>query len=173
VSGPYAIFRSPKPLFATAVVLLAVFSQSASAFFDPPYVSPSLPTASDVVSVNIRAGICDTLVGIPGYPQITRDDNSVRILLFAVRYEDSELCSLGVGTATYSIGTYSPGEYSVQVDIFYYDGGGNPRTETLGVVPFTIAGDTPSAIPANGVGRIGLLALILGMLGLAMRQRIR
>ena len=41
------------------VVALALCAQRASAFLDPPYVTPANPTAGELMSVNIYGGECD------------------------------------------------------------------------------------------------------------------
>ena len=161
---------------ACVFVLVPVFfMQTANAFFDAPWIAPTAPIAGESIAVNIRAGICDAIVGTPGYPQITQDGSSIRILLWAVRYEDPELCFLGVGTATYDIGAYPSGVYLLQVDIFYYDGFANPRIETIGLVPFVVRGSQVAAAPVtlNSPAALILIALCLATIGLAFFKAVR
>jgi hypothetical protein len=156
-----------KRFFAIAVVVLpAIISTSAQAFFDPPWIVPAAPRVDEVVSVSIHGGVCDTIFFRPGYPQITRNGNSVRI----VEYGDhlipgDELCIYGVGTLAEPIGTFSPGEYTLTVDLVYDNYPFGYETITIGIVPFTVHGVTP-AIPVPVVSltwKFVLLALLSGI----------
>ncbi len=151
---------------AAFVLLVCLLSPAfARADFGVPYVTPSNPVAGQTVSGNIHQGGCDAIAGIPGYPQITRTDNAVRILFNAVRYTDPELCNLGFGTATYAVGAFAAGSYTLQVDVRYPDAGGDFVVETLGLVAFDVAGaSAPLAAPASTAG--GLL-LMIGLIVLA------
>ena len=156
--------------------LLATMPPSAQAFFDPPWMVPAAPGADEVVSVSIHGGVCDTIFFRPGYPQITRNGNSVRI----VEYGDhlipgDELCIYGIGTLTEPIGTFSPGEYTLTVDLVYDNYPFGYETITIGVVPFTVSGAT-SAMPIPVVSpmwKFVLLALISGIAARSIRTRRR
>jgi len=151
--------------------LAAVFlTQSALAFFDPPYITPQRPVAGEQVAVNVRGGICDAIVSEPGYPQVTQKDDSIRVLLLAFRYENSELCFLPIGTATVPFGSYPAGNYTVTVDVFYYDSHGEPRVDTLGVVPMAVGGAVPDTVSVPAVGLPALLVLIIGFVFLVRRR---
>jgi hypothetical protein len=162
---------------ASAVLALSLFlfADTAAAFIDSPYLTPDHPTAGDTVSVNIYAGVCDAIVGIPGYPRISREGSDIRIVLWSVSYHNSELCFLPIGTMTYSIGAYPAGSYTLQVDRDYFDGGGDLRTESLGSIPFTVTGNggVPQPVPAPALDTCGLALLLLGLIGLVSRERKR
>jgi hypothetical protein len=101
-------------MFKYCSILLAgmvsfVVSVKALAFWDPPYITPESPAAGQEVSINIRGGICDALFYAPGYPEITRNGSQITMIQKGQHWEASELCTYGVGTATFGIGTYSPG----------------------------------------------------------------
>ncbi len=100
------------------MLLLLVFSmQSANAFWDPPYITPLHPRANEAVSVNVHGGVCDAIISQPSYPRVTRDGNTIRITYFTLHYDNPELRNLPVGTVTDSIGTYSQGAYTLQIDL--------------------------------------------------------
>ena len=151
-------------------LLLSLFMQSVHAFFDPPYITPAHPTAGQPVSVNIYGGECDGIIGMPGYPQITQNGNAIRILFLSVHYDDPTFCNIGVGTATQIVGTYAPGDYTLQVD--HHEPGGLPQT--LGVIPFTVTGTVVPPIQAptlNGIGLALLVACLLGIMAWTLRSR--
>lgn len=144
-------------------LLLALVSTTGHAFWDPPYITPANPATSDEVSVSVRLGICDSFYQRAGYPKITRDGNTIRIVNFGQHWDPGDLCSFGIGTATYSIGAFVPGDYTLTVDLFYLDFFSQSQTLTLGVVAFTVTGAAPPAIPAPTTSPLGLLALILAL----------
>src|SRR5262245_31551055 len=98
------------------VLALASVARSAHAFFDPPWITPAAPRAGEVVAVNIRDGICDAIFEHPGFPQITRQGNSVRVLEYGHHWETSDLCVYDIGHLAEPIGAFSPGDYVVTVD---------------------------------------------------------
>jgi len=115
---------------------------SADAVFDPPWITPAAPTTSDTVSVSIRGGGCDAIVERPGYPQVTRNGNQIRVVEYGVRAYQN-WCIYPAGTYTMPIGRFAAGDYTLTVD-FAYDG--YPfglTTDTLGVIPFTVSGAAP------------------------------
>jgi hypothetical protein len=133
----------------------------ASAFLDPPYITPANPMAGELVSVNIYGGVCDAIVGLPGYPQISQEGNDIRVLFFSVHYDDIQLCNLGTGTATTSIGSFPAGSYTLQVERRYMTVSGPWAQETLGIIPFAVSGG-PTLQPVE--------ALTLNVAGLAAMQ---
>jgi hypothetical protein len=153
-----------KSVTGTSVALACiVFGRTAYGFFDPPYLTPALPAAGDTVSVNIHDGICDGIIGIPGYPQITQNGSSIRILLWSASYTDPILCNIPEGTGTYVVGSYPPGSYTLQVDREYFGDVGEILTETLGVIPLTVAGGgaQPIALPASNAVSLVVLGFML------------
>jgi hypothetical protein len=158
-------------------MLCTLFSQTACAFFDPPYITPENPVASETISVNIRGGICDAIVGIPGYPQITQEGNAIRILFWSASYTDPILCNIPVGTATYAVGAYPVGSYTLQVDREYFGDLGGILTERLGTIPFTVSSvGTPPvdalALDDVGVGVLGFSIVLVALLGLRRSRSI-
>jgi subtilase family protein len=156
--------------FASVLMLLVLLSaRSAHAFIDPPYLTPEHPIAGETVSVNIREGICDAIIGLPGWPQITQDGNAIRILFWAVRNSDPILCNYSIGTGTYAVGSYVAGSYELQVDLRYFDDMGEVVEESLGVLPFAVAGGaTPPPVSAPTLSKEGLGTLVLGFAGFTL-----
>jgi hypothetical protein len=152
-----------KRLFAFALALCA---QPVSAFLDPPYIAPANPTTADTISVNIYGGLCDAIVGLEGYPQITRQGNVIHVLFFSVHYDDPEFCNLGAGTATTPIGSYPPGSYTLQVERRYMTVFATWVQETLGIVPFTVSVTAQQQpVDAPTLSLAGLTALLLALIG--------
>lgn len=150
------------------MVLFYSLTQTAHAFLGPPYITPDHPVAGETISVNIYEGECDGIVGgIPGYPQITQEGSAIRVLFYSVHYQDPELCFLPVGTATFPISNYLAGSYTLQVDRWYFDVGGNPVVETLGILPFTVAGAAAPSVPAPALHLPVMWLLILTIVGMA------
>jgi hypothetical protein len=152
------------PLLA---LLIAFFAQTAHAFLNAPYITPAAPTAGQTISVNIYGGVCDAIVSVPGYPQVTQNGNAIRILLFSVHYSDSEFCNLGIGTAVEAVGAYPPGSYTLQVDRRYSNFAGDYVVETLGIISFTITGQAAPPVSAPTLNGTGLLILVLALMGFA------
>jgi hypothetical protein len=150
---------------------LALCAEPAWAFLDPPYLTPADPVTDEVVSVNIYGGECDAIVGIEGYPQIIQQGNLIRIVFFSVHYDDPEFCNLGAGTATTPIGTYPPGNYTLQVERRYMTVFATWIQETLGVVPFTIS-SAPQQQPIETptLSLAGLTALLLALIGAVLHK---
>jgi hypothetical protein len=148
------------------IVLFAFVAQTAHAFIDPPWITPAEPRAGEIVSVNIRMGICDATVFRPGYPQITRDGNTIRLVEYGHHW-DGELCVYDIGTLTEPIGAYPPGDYTLTVDLIYQDYFGTPQILNIGAVPFTVRGAPPAA-PVPMLDPLGLFALMVLLSGLGV-----
>jgi len=158
-----------KRLVALLLTLLsACVMQTAHAFFDPPWITPAEPRAGEILSSNFRIGGCDELIPAPGYPQITREGNAIRI----VEYGDRVLfgdCFNPIHAETHPIGALPPGDYTLIVDFFYLDTlFFEYRTITLGVIPFTVTGAVSTA-PVPMFSLMGLLGLAFVLSSLALR----
>ena len=157
-------------------LLLMLASLPAQAFFDPPYVTPAQPQSGETVYMNIRGGECDAIAGWPGdpdrYPQITQEGNAITILWFGLRETDPLFCDLGVGTVTHALGSYPAGDYTLTVKLLYLSllTPSGFQIDTLGVVPFMVAGGPAPSTPigAPTLGRFGLLAIVVLLAGAAM-----
>jgi hypothetical protein len=150
-----------------------LFANSAAAFIDPPYLTPEQPTAGDIITLNIRAGVCDGIGSGHGYPRINQEGTHIRIVVWSVTYHDSELCFLPIFTNTIAVGAYPAGSYTLQVDRDYFDGGGDLRTESLDTIPFTVLGNggVPEPVAAPALDACGLVLLLFGLIGIASRER--
>lgn len=147
-------------LAAMSALLFAFVAQTAHAFFDPPWITPETPRAGELVSVNIRGGICDAIFERPGYPQITQEGNAIRIVEYGHHETFADFCIYGIGTLTEPIGAFTPGDYTLTVDFFYDNYPYGYATITLGVIPFTVTGAAPAAsVPTTSL--LGLAALLL------------
>ena len=153
-------------------VALALCAQRASAFLDPPYLTPANPVAGELVSVNIYGGECDLVdMGINWPPPVTQQGNEITILFTGIHEGDPEFCYYGVGTATYPVGTFPPGSYTLDVERRYGTTFGTWAQETLGIIPFTVSvapQQQPVAAPA--LTSAGVIALLLALIGAALRN---
>jgi hypothetical protein len=158
-------------------LVLVLAAPSAQAFFDPPWITPVAPRAGEIVSVNIRGGICDGIFEHPGYPQITQEGNAIRILEYGHHWDTADLCIYEIGTLVAPIGAFPPGDYTATVDFIYENYPLGYTTITLGVVPFTVTGVTSAAsVPASTIsGGFALLIFVSGsaLWTLWMRRRSR
>jgi hypothetical protein len=164
----------PRLCAKRALTLLFAFAMhSAQAFFDPPWITPVAPRAGEIVSVNIRGGICDSIFFRPGYPQITQVGNDIRILEYGHHWDTLDLCVYDIGTLTAPVGAYPAGDYTLTVDFLYDDFLYGPTIINLGVIPFTVTGVTFAA-PVPASSQAALLVLLLLVSGVALRVlRIR
>jgi hypothetical protein len=160
---------------ATLLLLLAFAAPSAQAFFDPPWITPAVPRAGALVSVNIHGGICDAIFEWSGYPQVTRQGNAVRIVEYGAHVDFVDWCIYGVGTLAEPIGNFPPGDYTLTVDLLYDNLLYGPTTMTIGVVPFTVtSATTVEPVPTLGLpGRFVTAAFLLALAIRALRTRRR
>src|SRR5690606_16803754 len=133
-----------KHLVVSAMTLvLGLLTSVASAYFDPPWITPENPQAGDIVYINIHGGICDAIMETIGYPQITQEGNEIRFIVRGVHVEDFNWCIYGEGTYTRPIGTYPPGTYVLTAEMRYTDFSGMPAVLDIGTVSFTVQGLPP------------------------------
>jgi hypothetical protein len=152
------------------MLALALCAQSAWAFLDPPYITPANPMVGDLVSVNIYGGECDFVDGgVVWPPPVTQEGNEITILLRGGHEQDPEFCYFGIGTQTFPVGVYSPGAYTLRVNSRYstFDGW---VTETLGVIPFAVAGIPQEPAEAPTLSLTGLSVLVLGLIAATMHR---
>lgn len=152
-------------------LLVALFSEPAWAFLDPPYITPTNPTVDDLIFVNVYGGGCDLLdYGIVWPPPVTQEGNALTILFTGDHEGDPEWCYYGIGTATYPVATLPAGSYTLQVDRQYYNFAAVLVLENLGVIPFTVSGGIPPPSPVStpALGIPGLSILLLALISLAV-----
>jgi hypothetical protein len=162
------MLQMPRRMAFVLGLALEFAAPSAHAFFDPPWITPAAPRAGEIVSVSIRGGICDAIFERPGFPQITRQGNVIRILEYGHHWDDVDLCIYNVGTLTQPIGSFAEGSYTLTVDFVYPDILG-PTTITLGTIPLTVSGVPPTATPVPALTALGRVALLILLLGAAVR----
>ena len=150
------------------IVALAFVAPGAEAFFDPPWITPAAPRAGEIVSVNIRDGICDAIFSWPGYPQITQEGNEIRLVEYGKHWDTADLCIFDIGHLAEPIGVFAPGDYTVTVDFTYEDYPFGDTTIPLGVIPFTVTGVT-SAVSVPTSTTTGIFALLIFVSGAALR----
>lgn len=160
---------------APALAIGFAFAASdAQAFFDPPWITPVAPRAGEPVFLNVRGGTCDVFVERPGYPQVFRNGNDIRIIEYGNRETFDDFCIYGIWTVTEPIGIFSAGSYTLRVDFTYENYPFGYETITLGVVPFAVVGATTSAAPVPAISslwKIVLLALLFGIAARAFQIR--
>ncbi|HJT98805.1 MAG TPA: hypothetical protein VJ696_10865, partial [Rhodanobacteraceae bacterium] len=122
------------------VATIGVFlSMRAHAFFELPWITPAAPEAGEVVSASMRMGTCDAVVFLQGYPQITQQGNSIRIVEYGDHVPSEDFCIYPVLTTTVPLGAFPAGDYVLTVDFVYDDYPLGLTTLTLGVVPFSLS----------------------------------
>jgi len=164
-------------LASVVAALLLLFSSGAQAEFGAPYVTPSAPTAGEILFVNVpvyQIESCDALLSAPGYPRITQEGNEITYAFFGTRYESMDTCAYMPGVATRSFGAFPAGAYVLTVKLNYFSGGGDPASDTLGLVPLVVAPARADAVAVpSGNSRAAIIcAVALSFLGvLALRRR--
>ena len=159
-----------KVLTHALVLLCVLVLQPAQAFIDPPWITPESPQANETVYVNLRFGICDAILDDFKEPEISQQGSNIRILFSSVHHTDPILCFYPELMAAWPVGTFPPGTYTLQVDRWYQNGlEGDITTETLGVLPFTVAGviGPPTSVPTLGTLLPFALAALLALLAIA------
>jgi hypothetical protein len=148
---------------------LALCAQRASAFLDPPYLTPANPVAGEAIFVNIFGGECDVADdGLVWPPPVTQQGNAVNILLAGIHEGDPEWCNIGVGTQSFPLGFYPPGSYTLDVERRYMTVFGTWHQETLGVIPFVVSGiPAQQPVEASTLNVGGLAALLLALIAAA------
>lgn len=153
-------------------LLFILYAQRAQAFFDPPWITPATPRAGEIVSVNIRDGLCDAIFERPGYPQITQQGNAIHLVEYGHHWTDDGLCVYENGALTEPIGTFPPGDYVLTADLVYTDEVGHPQVLTIGVVPFTVTG-VAASLPVPTLRTRGYFVLVLLISGFSVRTLCR
>jgi hypothetical protein len=158
-----------KSLLALALVLC---TQRASAFLDPPYLTPANPAAGELVSVNIYGGECDVAdTGVIWPAPVTQQGNIITILLTGAHETDPEFCYFSLATETKPIGRFPPGTYTLDVERRYDTPFGTWAQETLGIIPFTVSGEPQQQpIETPTLSLAGLTSLLLALIGAALRN---
>lgn len=155
-------------------LLILLCARPALAFLDPPYLAPPHPTAGQTISVNVYGGQCDLLHDGVFPPIVTREDAAITIVFSGIHEGDPEWCYFGIGTVTYAIGAFEPGEYSLDVKRHYFNFAGVLIEESLGIIPFRVTGGSPSrpavAAPTSSAAALSVLLLALAVLA---RRRLR
>lgn len=151
------------------VVALALCAQRAFAFIDPPYITPVNPTAGETISVNVYRGECDVLnIGIVP-PVVEQHGSEITALFTGIHETDPVWCIYSIGIETVPIGSYPPGSYTLDVERRYGNPFGEWSQETLGIIPFTVAGAPPTQpIGAPALSVLGLVSLLLALTGAAL-----
>lgn len=165
--------RSVSVEHTIAALLLTLWGQGALAFIIPPIVVPQHPVAGKEVGVKVGAGQCDLFLFDPP-PQVTRTENSIHLIVHIDHHDDPILC-VGdpniIDYLTYSIGTFAPGSYTVQVDRWYYDFFMDVHNETIGIIPFSVAdGLQPDSVPSLSFA--GQIALAIALLATFIVERL-
>jgi hypothetical protein len=152
------------------VFALALCAPPASAFLDPPYITPANPTAGELVSVNIYGGECDVAdTGVIWPAPVTQQGNAMTILLTGIHEGDPEFCYFSLATETKPIGRFPAGSYTLEVERRYMSFSGPWIQETLGIIPFTVSGiPTQQPIETPALNPAGLIALLLSLTALVL-----
>jgi len=157
------------------LITLLGFAPSAHAFITLDAIVPSSPVAGETVAARVSAGVCDTIIESPGYPQITQSGNAIRMLLETAHSDDPVFCNFGTGTIDLSFGEFPAGAYTLQLDRHYVDFIGVSVTQTVGSASFIVAGgDAVTPLPTLGAASAVVLGTgMLALAGFMLRRRAR
>jgi hypothetical protein len=76
-------------------------------------VVPARPLAGQPIAARFSETVCDGIVNAPGYPQITRTGNTIRLLLETVHADDPILCVFSNDSGNIAFGTLEAGYYTL------------------------------------------------------------
>jgi len=159
-------------LLAALMILATTFvAPAAEAFWLPPTLTPAIPKSGESVSVVVSGGGCDYLIEEAGYPQITRNGQNIRILVRTEHQTFGEFCTAEPFSFPFSLGTFVPGNYSVQVDIYFYSDVLGNHAETLAILPMSVAAAAVPA-PIDTAGTLISLAVLLAIVVYRKRSLI-
>jgi hypothetical protein len=143
------------------LILILGCAECANAYITAPTLVGTNP-----VAIKISAGVCDGIFADP--PLITQSGSNIKIVVPTDKVTDLAFCTYPEATATFVVGTFGPGNYSLEVDRTFI-GHDGPEAELLGVLEFTIAQLRPA--PTLGAAAIVLLALLLVLATFAERSK--
>ena len=134
-----------------------------------------MPRSGEPIFLNVHGGTCDVFVERPGYPQVTRSGNDIRIVEYGNRETFDDFCNYGIWTVIEPIGSFLPGSYTLTVDFTYENYPFGYETLTLGFVPFTVVGATlATPVPVvSPLWKFVLLVLISSISARTLRTRRR
>jgi len=160
-------------------VVLTLCAQRASAFLDPPYITPANPIAGVTISINVYGGECDVLnIGIVP-PVIEQNGAAITILFTGIHEGDPEWCYFSLTQETYPVGSFPMGVHTLDVERRYMSIGGDWVQETLGIIPFAVSGGPPPhepieapALSLAGLASLCLVLLVRALLVLRLLRRL-
>ena len=157
------------------VLALLALASNCDAFFDPPAAVPANATPVQMVSVDIRKGICDLVFDGPNDTEVAMTNNVRRLILDGAHEDDPIFCNFPISTVRFPLGKFSAGEYVVNVFHRYTDFFGVEQTVLVGTTMFTVTGAVVHhPIPVTTDASTMALLLVVALTGiLAARQRAR
>jgi hypothetical protein len=145
---------------------LLVVAMEASAFIDPPVFAPQPIRANEPGSVSYRRGVCDGFPSV-GFPIeiVQLPPNRIQLFMTGLHFTEPILCSITVATPSFTLPPLEAGEYQMEL---YVRNRANPAIPIHNgpVATFTVVG-TATLVPVPSLNLTGLVALILGLLGLS------
>ena len=150
-------------------IALAAAAPSAAAFWNAPIIIPIHPVSGEPVSLSIYGGQCDAFFDTF---EITRTGNLVRIVADGSHYE--AFCFYGNEESVFSLGTFLPGTYTVEL-FHRYEPQTFPAqpvtTVPVATIAFTVSESAPAPVPAIGPIGIGFAILLIALAGVLLRHR--
>lgn len=118
--------------------------------------------AGQPISVHLQAQGCDAVVQEPGYPRFRIDGSTIRVLVQTIHATEPAACIYDPpAQATFDLGSYPAGTYTLQVDR-HYDVRAGQVVQSIGSQTFTARPGTPAwRAPEVMVPAAGLLACLL------------
>lgn len=161
-----------QPSWKRTIVGLVLLWASESQAFYYPTLNPPAPTASDTISIDIRAGDCYYFGGDPRDGVVTTNGTQITIVVPALF---NGFCTFPTRTRPYVVGKFPPGNYTL--DMYYQlgwtSGGGAPRF--MGRLAFSVAPQgaaIEAPIPALSTSAKLLLILASAALAAIYRRKV-
>ena len=143
---------------------------TAQTIIDTPVLNPENPAAGQGINVELHGNACVLYLSAPDTPVVvTRNGNAITLLVQAIVSSDGDFCIYPTMTVPFSIGAYTAGKYTVQVDAQYQEFLGGTITQTLGTLAFVVSG----AVPVPALNAVGLLLSGLSLAAAASQARDR
>jgi hypothetical protein len=171
-----AFARARSAALTVAVLVAAVLlSLPANAFIDPPIIVPARPVAGQVVSFDVRIGVCEyfqafgpsdgmTVFSDDRWRSIVRVGNTLQVTVRTAFASEPILCVYPTANFRFRLGDLTPGNYTLEV---YGQDVDIPASRPLiGSVGFVV-GSAPAAVPVMTGPWILLLVVGASVFGFA------
>lgn len=158
-----------RPRYAAifASVLAFATPSAARAYVTTPRVAPANPDSTQLLSISVTAGFCDTFVGDAHSGSVSISGHRIRVVLYSRDNTDSFCIYPPASTFQFVVGPFTAGTYTLQIDRRYTPIAGPDVVETLSTTPLRVVSGRAAPVPATSPPILVLLAAGLSLLAAA------